>query len=140
MLTLRDRALGRLRLPVAAAHALASGVIDVAIKHGETRDRHQAERDGSTLYGIMYPWDLHPGIILYSNVEASGSVVRIRTEAVTPPLRASDGTRFDYETNLAVYEREMKLTELSRKEKLRAPTLTELIHRAFRLRGRIRDG
>lgn len=140
MLTLRDRALGRLRLPVAAAHALASGVIDVAIKHGETRDRHQAERDGSTLYGIMYPWDLHPGIILYGNVEASGSVVRIRTEAVTPPLRASDGTRFDYETNLAVYEREMKLTELSRKEKLRAPTLTELIHRAFRLRGRIRDG
>ena len=140
VLTLRDRALGRLRLPVAAAHALASGVIDVAIKHGETRDRRQVERDGPTLYGIVYPWDLHPGIVVHGNVEASGSVVRIRTEAVTPPLSSSDGKRFDYETNIAVYEREMKLTELSRKEKLGAPTLTELIHRAFRLRGRVRDG
>ncbi len=139
-LTLRDRALGRLRIPVAAAQALALGVIDVAIRHGEIRDRCQVERDGSTLYGVEYPWDLHPGIVLHGNVEASGSVVRIRTVPVTPPLRASDGNSFDYDTNIAVYEREMKLTELSREEKRGAPTLTDLISRAFRLRGHVRDG
>jgi len=139
-LTLRDRALGRLRLPGAAAEVLASGVVDVVIRHGEIRDRRQVERDGSTLLGVEYPWDLHPGIILHGAIEASGSVVRIRTELVTPPLRASDGTSFDYGTNIAVYEREMKLTELSREEKRAAPTLTELINRAFQLRGRVSDG
>ena len=139
-LTLRDRALGRLRLSVAAAQALALDVIDVAIRHGEIRERHQVRRDGSSLYGVEYPWDLHPGIVLQGNVEASGSVVRIRTVPVTSPLRASDGNSFDYETNIAVYEREMKLRELSREEKHGAPTLTELINRAFRLRGRVRDG
>ena len=139
-LTLRDRALGRLRLPAAAVQALAPGDIDVAIRHDETHDRSQVERDGSTLYGVEYPWDLHPGIVLHGNVEASGSVVRIRTVPVTPPLRASDGKSFDYDTNIAVYQREMKLTELSREEKRGALTLTELINRAFRLRGRVRDG
>lgn len=140
VLTLRDRALGRLRLSAAAAQALAPGVIDVAIRHGEIRERYQVQRDGSTLYGVEYPWDLHPGIVLHGNVEASGSVVRIRTEPVTSPLRASDGNSFDYQTNIAVYEREMKLRELSREEKHDAPTLTELINRAFRLRGQVRDG
>jgi len=139
-LTRRDRALGRLRLSVAAAQALAPGVIDVVIRHGEIPDRRQVQRDGSTLYGVEYPWDLHPGIVLHGNVEASGSMVRIRTVPVTQSLRASDGKSFDYDTNISLYEREMKLRELSREEKHGAPTLTELINRAFRLRGRVRDG
>ena len=60
--------------------------------------------------------------------------------SVTPPIVASDGTSFDCDTNLAVYEREMGLKELTGKEKQDAPTLPELINRAFRLRGRPREG
>jgi hypothetical protein len=127
-------------LPVSAAQALTPGVIGVAIRHGETRDRRQVERDGSTLYGVEYSWDLQMEIVLHGYVKASGSVVRIRTVPVTPPLRTSDGKSFDYDTNIAVYERDMKLTELSREEKRGALTLTELINRAFRLCGRVCDG
>ncbi len=139
-LTMRDRALRRLRLPTAVADALAPGVIDIVVRHGELRDRSQIERDGSNLYGLVYPWDLHPGVILHGNVEAGGSVVLIRTVPVTPPIVASDGTSFDWDTDLALYEREMGLKELTAKEKRDAPTLPELINRAFRLRGRPRDG
>ncbi|MFI4992101.1 MAG: hypothetical protein ACHQCH_00600 [Solirubrobacterales bacterium] len=138
-LTQRDRALGRLRLSTAAAQALAPGPVDVAIRHREDRSRTAVERDGTSLYGIEYPWDFSPGIVLHCNVEAHGSVVRIRTVPVAPPIVASDGTSFDSDTNLTVYEREMGMKELSAKDKRGAPTLTELINRAFRLRGRTRD-
>jgi hypothetical protein len=138
-LTQRDRALGRLRLTTTAAEALAPGRVDVAIRHREDRSRTAVERDGAALYGIEYPWDFPPGIVLHCNVEAYGSVVRIRTVSVAPPIIASDGTSFDSDTNLALYEREMGITELPAKDKRSAPTLTELINRAFRLRGRSRD-
>ena len=138
-LTLRDRALGRLRLSPQAAAALAPGVVEIGLRHGEAHDRRTVERDGTTLYGIEYPWDCHPGIVLSCNVESGGSVVRIRTLPVAPPVGTSDGKCYDYETNLAVYEREMGLKELTPKEKSDAPSLTELINRAFRLRGRRRE-
>jgi hypothetical protein len=139
-LTMRDRALQRLRLPTAAAEALAPGAVDIALRHSDLRDRYQVERDGSILYGVEYPWNLHPGIILHCNIEAGGSVVRVRTMRITPPVVASDGISFDYDTNIALYEREMRLEELPTKVKRDAPTLAELINRAFRLRGRLHDG
>ncbi|MHB8376250.1 MAG: hypothetical protein ACYDEB_04770 [Dehalococcoidia bacterium] len=135
-LTRRDRELGRLRLSREAATVLAAGEVDVAIRHDETRERYGAERDGTALYGIRYPLALHPGVVLHCNVEGNGSVVRIRTVRVTPPVTASDGTRFDYDTNVGVYEREMRLRELAPAGKRGALSLTELINRAFRLRGR----
>jgi hypothetical protein len=139
ILTMRDRALGRLRLTAGAAEALAGGAVDVVIKHGDERSRASVERDGTHLYGVEYPWDLWPGILLYANVEAGGSVVRVRTVPLTWPLVASDGTSIRYETNLGIYERETGLSELPAAERRGAPTLTELINRAFRLRGRVRD-
>lgn len=138
-LTLRDRALGRLRLSREAVKLLADGAIDIAIRHEEIRDRYGVEREGASLYGVRFPLALHPGIVLHCNVEAGGSVVRIRTERVAPPPVASNGTSFDFETNLAVYERELGLTELPAAQKRGAPSLTELINRAFRSRGRSRE-
>lgn len=135
-LTMRDRALGRLQLPPSAVATLASGMTDTVIRHGQVSERRTARRNGSALYGLEYPWDLHPGIILHCSVEAGGGVVRVRTTPVTPPITASDGTAFDYETNVAVYERELRLVELPVKDKRDAPTLRDLINRAFRLRGR----
>jgi hypothetical protein len=135
-LTVRDRALGRLRLSAEAAAALAPGPIDMVVRHAETRERTAVEREGATLYGIEWPWEFHPGIVLTANVEAHGSVVRVRTTPVTPPLVAADGKSFDYETSLTVYERETGLAELKPGERRGVPTLAELIHRAFRLRGR----
>jgi hypothetical protein len=138
-LTRRDRELHRLRFSPSAGAALADGPIDVAIRGEDARET--VERDGSSLYGITFPLRFHPGIVLYCNVESGGSVVRVHTESVTPPVVASDGKSFDYETNLAVYEREMGLRELTAAQKRDAPSFTELVHRAFRSCGRPRaDG
>ena len=140
-LTLRDRALRRLRLTREAAGALATGAVDVSLVHGGTRERCPVEREGTVLYGVPWPWDCHPGLILTCNVERSGSVVKIRSVPITPPIVASDGRSFDYETSLAVYDRERGLKELPTSEKRNAPTLAELVNRTFRLRGRKRaDG
>jgi len=136
-LTLRDRDLRRLRLTQPALTVLARGQVDVAIRHGDDRrPRHAVERDGSCLYGVDYPWELYPGIRLHCQVEAGGSVVRIRTERALPRLVAADGTELEFDTDLAVYEREMGLTEISSADRRAAPSLRDLIHRAFRLSGR----
>ena len=71
-LTSRDRELGRLRLTPRAAESLAPGAVDVSLRHDDTRERWGAERDGSSLYGVQYPLELHPGIVLHCNVEAGG--------------------------------------------------------------------
>src|SRR5215813_5932532 len=73
-------------------------------------------------------------------IKKEQSVIRVRTVRVAPPAVASDGTSFDYDTNVAVYEREMGLKELPPNVKRDAPTLAELINRAFRLRGRLHEG
>ncbi len=138
-LTLRDRALGRLRLSAEAAGALAPGPVQVVLRHEDTRQAFDVERDGRTLYGVHYSWDLPPGIVLSCNVESGGSVVRARTTLRTPPIVASDGARFDYDTNVAVYERAMRLRQLSSAGRREAPTLRELCNRAFRTCGRLRD-
>jgi hypothetical protein len=138
-LTLRDRALGRLRLSEAAASSLAAGAVDIGIRHEDIRERYGVDRDGTSLYGISYPLAFHPGLVLHCNVESGGSIVRIRTVPVTPPLVASDGRSFDYDTNVAVYERELGLKELPPAQRRGAPTLSELINRALRQRGRKRD-
>lgn len=135
-LTLRDRALSRLRLSAAAAESLAPGVVEVVIKHDGERSRVDVEREGTDLYGISYPWELVPGTILACNVESGGSVVRVRTVPVTPSLIAADGAGLRFETNLGVYEREMGLSELPAKDRIGAVTLRDLISRAFRVRGR----
>ncbi len=138
-LTLRDRALGRLRLSAEAAAALAPGPIQVVLRHADARLAFEVERDDRTLLGIHYSWNLPPGIVLSCNVESGGSVVRARTALRTPPIVASDGARFDYDTNVAVYEREMQLAQLSSVRRREAPTLRELCNRAFRTCGRLRD-
>lgn len=138
-LTRRDRELGRLRLSPQAAQSLAPGAVDVFLRHDDVRSRWGAERDANSLYGVQYPLDFHPGIVLHCNVEAGGSVVRIRTVPVVPALVASDGKSFDYDTNVAVYEREMRLKGLRTTEKRGAASLTELVNRALKTRGRQRD-
>ena len=135
-LTLRDRALSRLRLSAAAAESLAPGAVEVVIRHDGERSRVKVEREGTSLYGVSYPWELAPGTILACNVESGGSVVRVRTIPVTPPLVPADGVSLHFETNLGVYEREMGLRELQAKQRDGAVTLRDLINRAFRLRGR----
>ena len=140
-LTLRDRALGRLRLSVEASAELAAGAVDVAVRHEALKERYAVEREGTCLYGLNFPLAFHPGLVLHCNVESRGSVVRIRTEPVTPPVVASDGKSFDYDTNIAVYERELGLKPLSAAQRRDAPSLAELISRALRQRGRTRgDG
>jgi len=138
-LTMRDRALRRLRLSSEAASALAPGAVEVVLRHGEAREQFAVERDGGAIFGVTYPWDLHPGIVLGCNVESGGGVVRIRTLPITPPVVASDGTSLGYETNLSVYERELRLKQLSPAQKRGAPSLRELVNRAFRLCGQRRD-
>ncbi len=139
-LTVRDRELGRLRLTAAAAEALAPGAVDVVVRHDDIRERFSVERDGTTLYGIRYPLKLHPGVVLSCNVESGGSVVRTRSHPVTPPVEAPDGKKFDHETNITVYEREMGLKALPLAQRRGAPSLAELINRAFRHRGRHLEG
>lgn len=138
-LTLRDRALGRLRLTPGALAGLGRGPLEVVLRHEDRRERYGVERDGATVYGIEYPWNLHPGIVLSCNIESGGSVVRVRTLPVTPAIVASGGVSFDYVTNVAVYERELRLKQLSVAQKRQAPTLRELVNRGFRLCGRCRD-
>ena len=138
-LTRRDRELGRLRLTPEAAEALAPGAVDVYVRHDDARERWGVEREDGTLYGIQYPLELHSGILLHCNVERGGSVVRIRTVRVTPALIASDGRSFDFDTSLAVYEREMGLKGLKSTEKHGSASLTELVNRAFRTCGRKRE-
>jgi hypothetical protein len=138
-LTLRDRALGRLRLSPEAAAELADRTVDIAVRHGDVRERYAVERVDACLYGLHFPLAFHPGLVLHCNVESGGSVVRIRSDPVTPPLVASDGMSFDYDTDVAVYEREIGLKPLSASQRRDAPTLAELINGALRQRGRTRD-
>ncbi|MBA3375633.1 MAG: hypothetical protein H0U00_07450 [Actinobacteria bacterium] len=138
-LTKRDRALGRLQLTPEAAAALAPGDVDVRLVHDSNRDGMSVERDGNHLYGIEWPWSCHPGIVLRCNIESGMSVVKVRTEPAVPPIRI-DGAELRFQTNEAVYRHEMGLEELTAAEKRSAPSLTELIHCAFRTGGRDRDG
>ena len=61
--------------------------------------------------------------------ESGGGVVRVRTVSRTPPILASDGTSFDYDTNVAVYERELRLSQLTSARRRDAPSLRDLCHR-----------
>lgn len=136
-LTQRDRILGRLRLPTDVANMLADGPVDVVVRGDGGAERTPVRREGSWLFGVSYPLSFHPGTILLGNVERQGSVVRIRRERAATPLKASDGMVFDYETNLAVYERALGLKEgLDPQQKRGAPSLVALISRAFRVAGR----
>ena len=139
-LTKRDRALGRLRLPAEAAALLASDRVDVYLRHDGANERLPVEREGSCLYGIDWPWTCHFGIALVCSLERGGGVVKVRTEELVAPVFI-DGVELRFKTSEAVYRHEHGLEELSDEEKRGAPTLTELIHRAFRTRGRDRrDG
>lgn len=137
-LTNRDRALGRLRLPPGAAAQLAPGQIDVYLRHDGEPVRTPVEREGTFLYGIAWPWTCHFGIVLLCNLERGMSVVKVRTEAVAPPI-SIDGVELRFKTDEAVYRHEHGLEELSDSEKRGAATLSELINRAFRTRGRHRS-
>jgi hypothetical protein len=137
--TLRDRGLGRLRLSPQAATALAPGVVQVILRHDGSREAFVVERDRMAVYGVEYPWELHPGIVLSCNIESGGSLIRARTVPVTPPLVAGDGARFHYETNVYLYEREQRLGHLGAEQRREAPSLRELCNRAFRACGRMRN-
>lgn len=136
-LTITDRSLRRLRLSADATEALADGPVEVAVRHGDQRSRTTVERDGRHLFGVEYPWDFYPGLVLHGNVENGGGVVRIRSERATPPIIARDGRQLDYDTNLPIYERDNK-QQLPERERRTAPTLRALIVRAFRNAGEAR--
>jgi hypothetical protein len=139
VLTIRDRLLCRLRLPAKAVEALAQGELDVQLVHDNRRERvSKMKRAGDAVYGVEWPWSCHPGIVLRCNIERGGAVIRARTTELEVPVVASDGTELWFETNLAVYERSVVKT-LTAQEKRGAPTLNELVNRAFRRYGRERD-
>jgi hypothetical protein len=137
VLTARDRLCERLRLtPKIRALLPASGPIEVVIAHdGEREAVLVNDLDDTTLFGIPWPLALHPGIVLYCYIEREGSVVRVRTVKLTRPLFASNGDELQFETNVAVYEQAAGIGELSPKDKRSAPSLAELINRAFRRYG-----
>ncbi len=138
-MTMRDRQLGRLRLPAAAVEALARGDVDFQLVHDNSRDRvPKVQRDAHAVYGISWPWSCHPGIVLRCNIEYGGAVIRARTTELAEPLVARDGTELWFETNLAVHERSVA-NRLTVQEKQGAPSLTELVNRAFRRFGRRRE-
>jgi len=137
-LTLRDRELERLRLTREAESMLAPGEIEVHLRCGDLREHYAARLEEGKLYGIRYPFDLHPGIVLDCKVEKDGSIVRVYT-TLASGLVALDGTESEWETDISVYEREMRLTPLEQKDRGEAPTLRELVNRAFRTCGRKRD-
>lgn len=62
-----------------------------------------------------------------------------RAVPLAAPLVACDGTRFEIDANLAVYERAAGLKQLSAAETRGAPSLRELCNCAFRLRGHQAD-
>ncbi len=134
-LRLRDRELGRLRLSPEALSALAPGEIEAHLRHGDIREHSKPELEDGFLYGISYPFELYPGIVLHVNLEQGGSVVRIYTQLSREVVTASNGRVLEWETNLSVYERELGLKEISAKDRREAPTLRELVNRAFRTRG-----
>jgi hypothetical protein len=136
-LTITDRALRRLRLSAAAAEALADGPVEVGVRHGDQRWRALVEREGRHLFGIEYPWEFYPGLVLHGNVENGGSIVRIRSERATPPVATRDGLELDCDTNLLIYERDSG-QQLPERERRAAPTLRALIVRAFRCAGEAR--
>lgn len=140
VLTLRDRALGRLRLPASAVEALAPGQLDTYVVHdGERQQVSDATREVTAVYGIEWPWSCHPGIVLNCNVERGGSVLRARTTALAEPVIGADGSALRFETNLRVYDAATGAGSLPAVEKRGAPSLTELVNRAFRRYGRERD-
>jgi hypothetical protein len=138
-LTVTDRGLGRLRLPADAAAALRDGSVDVVVRHGDHRWRGRVERDHRHLFGVEYPWEFYPGLVLHGNVENGGSVVRVRSVTAAPPIVARDGRRLDYDTDLGIYERDSG-QQLREPERRGAPTLRALIVRAFRSAGQARPG
>jgi hypothetical protein len=133
-LTITDRSLRRLRLPARAAAALVDGPVEVGVRHGDERWRAPVERDGTHLFGVEYPWEFYPGLVLHGNVENGGSVVRVHSERATPTIVARDGRQLDYDTNLAIYERDNG-QQLPERDRQSAPTLRALIIRAFRSAG-----
>jgi len=139
VLTMRDRQLCRLRLSAEAVQSIAPGEIDFQLTHDNGRERvPKVERERDAVYGIEWPWSCHPGIVVRCNIERNGTVIRARTTELDRPLVAGDGTELWFETNLAVYERSVGHA-LTPQEKRGAPTLTELVNRAFRRYGRERE-
>jgi hypothetical protein len=135
-LRLRDRELGRLRLTTETLASLAPGEIEVRLRHnGSHKLFEKPELEDGVLYGITYPFELYPGIILHVKVERDGSVVSVYTKATRERLVASDGTEFEWETDVSVYERELGLKEIPARTRQSAPSLRELVNQAFRTRG-----
>jgi hypothetical protein len=139
-LRLRDRELGRLRLTAEALASLAPGKIEVRLRHNGSHELFEdpALEDG-VLFGITYPFELYPGIVLHVKVEKDGGVVSVYTKATRERLVASDGTEFDWETDVSVYERELGLKQIPARSRQGAPSLRELVNQAFRTRGFKRD-
>jgi hypothetical protein len=136
-LTGRDLALGRLRLPDRITHILGKRrKFTLRLRHDEDQDDQDVDLEtrGRALTGIVWPLSCFPGLLLWCNVERGGTVLKARSRKLARPAKVN-GIDLDYEFDEAVYRRETE-ARLPDKEIKRAPTLTDLIHRAFRSRGR----
>lgn len=137
-LTKRDINLGRLRLPERIVGTLgAHSEIQLRLRYGEECDNQNVrfEPEARMLTDIAWPFDFFPGLILHCNVESGGAVVKARAKELTQPVTIED-FEIRYEFKERVYRRETSEQQLPKEEFKSAPTLNDLIHRAFRNRGR----
>jgi hypothetical protein len=136
-LTRLDIDAGVLRLSAAANGALADVEgIKVRLRHdGEAIDQHVAryDRRARRVVDIEWPWDFYPGIYVFGNIERGGKLVKLRTELLSRP-ETIDGHELRHQFAEAVYRRERK--PISRETLQVATSLEDLIHAAFRQRGR----
>jgi hypothetical protein len=138
-LTRRDLALGRLRLPPQIA-ALVTAQPTVRVTHdGENEMAGVARKFGGHLTGIAWPLlaGFEPGIICRCYLEQAHSMIVCRTDKLSRPIVIED-----HEVWFNVSEAEWRtgrglgMPPLTQTERKAAPSLRDLINRAFRTRGR----
>lgn len=126
-----------MRLSPSVAQALGGKAdLKLRLNHGEEPAELRPVRyDQITrvLLDVEWPLDAYPGIVVYGNLESHGTIIKLRTKRLSSPITIG-GHVLHYEFNESVYRR--NLEPLPRQTFAKVTTLTELIHRAFRTRGR----
>ena len=138
-LTRRDLALGRLRLPPQIA-ALVIAQPTVRVTHdGEHEMAGVARKVDNRLTGIAWPLlaGFEPGIICRCYLEQSHSMVVCRTDKLSRPV-VIEGQEVWFKVSEPEWRagRGLALAPLTPAERKAAPSLRDLINRAFRTRGR----
>jgi hypothetical protein len=134
----RDLVLGRFRIPARIVTDLSEDNIAVRIVYGAERDTQFVflDRSACTIQDISWPLTFYPGLVLYCSAEHGGSVIRARAQEKIPPL-VIDGQELNFDTVLSLYDQSKK--RLSEREVNAAPSMIDLVHRAFQQYGRETD-